>query len=102
MFRFKLALALGKHIHEIDELPDSEIVRWSLYDTLYPIDLGQLLNVYTAQICAVFGNAHLKKGSKALGTEDFMFRFGELPKTKEQTLKEQLERLNMISAHFTK
>ncbi|MEM6681813.1 MAG: hypothetical protein AAF607_06200 [Pseudomonadota bacterium] len=34
---FRLALALGKHLHEIEALPAREVMRWAAYDAQEPI-----------------------------------------------------------------
>ena len=34
---FRLALALGKHVHEIRQLPQAEVREWRFFDAIWPI-----------------------------------------------------------------
>ena len=68
-----LALALGKHLHEIESLPASEVNRWMNFYAQEPFGL-----VRDDLRCGIIGAAvtqpHLKKG-KTARPADFMPRF---------------------------
>lgn len=68
-----LALALGKHLHEIESLPASEVNRWMNFYSQEPFGL-----VRDDLRCGIIGAAitqpHMKKG-KSAKPADFMPRF---------------------------
>lgn len=68
-----LALALGKHLHEIESLPADEVLRWMNFYSQEPFGL-----VRDDLRCGIIGAAvtqpHLKKG-KTAKPADFMPRF---------------------------
>lgn len=68
-----LALALGKHLHEVESLPADEVLRWMNFYAQEPFGL-----VRDDLRCGIIGAAvtqpHLKKG-KSVKPADFMPKF---------------------------
>lgn len=66
-----LALALGKHLHEIDSLPHAELMRWMRFYAIEPFGLVRD-DLRSAIIATAAAQPHSKK---RLRVADFMPKF---------------------------
>lgn len=86
MFKFRLALALGRTIQEIDEgMSSSEFNQWLAYYHLEPFG-AERDNFHSATIATVLANIHRGKSQPPFSTEDFMLRDSET-RAKSETKK---------------
>lgn len=75
-----LALALGKHLHEIESLPQEEFARWMRFYSQEPFGLIRD-DLRHGIVAATVAAPNMKKGKKAV-PEDFMPKFRR-PKHKQ-------------------
>ena len=67
----KLSLAMGKWIHEVQELPMSELNQYMAMNTIEPIGEDRS-DIRTAYAAAVSYNIQRPRRARALKTKDFM------------------------------
>jgi len=71
VFLFRLALALGKSIREVEALGASELEEWMLFWKMDPWG-SYRDNIHAGLIAATLANIHRSKNSRAITHEDFM------------------------------
>ncbi|MCP5018060.1 MAG: DUF4035 domain-containing protein [Ketobacter sp.] len=73
-FKFKLALALGRTVQELDQtLTSTELTYWIAYDHLYPFGSARD-NIHAAMIAATIANANRGKNQPPITVDDFMLK----------------------------
>lgn len=65
-------------------MPSSELTEWAAYYRLEPFG-AERDNWHAALLCALFANAHRKKGAKAVAADAFMYRDRESQRQKNTT-----------------
>lgn len=73
MFLFRLALALGKSVREVEEFGASELGEWESYWRQEPWGPYRD-NLHAGLICSVLANIHRRSGSPEITYEDFMLK----------------------------
>lgn len=73
MFLFRLALALGKSVREVESFGASELADWEAYWKMEPWGAYRD-NIHAGLICSVLANIHRRKGAAEITYEDFMLK----------------------------
>jgi len=74
MFKFKLALALGRTVAEIDQtMTSTELSYWMVFYALHPFG-PERDNLHAAIIASTLANVNRGKNQPAFSAEDFMIK----------------------------
>lgn len=84
MFLYRLALALGKTVTELQSIPSEELTTWQAYYSLEPFGHWRT-DLNAAYICSVLASCH---GDKQSHPQKYMPDFDPLPW--QEKLKRQL------------
>lgn len=95
MFLFRLALALGKTVAELEQtIGSGELTEWAAYYSIEPF--GQWRdNWHMANLAAMLGNRWRKPSKPAVTVDDFMFKTAE--QSKQQQTRKTLAALSAVA-----
>lgn len=74
MFKFKLALALGRTVSELEQtMSCREFSQWAAFYAVHPFG-AERDNLHSAIIASTIANVHRSKGQQAVKVDDFMIK----------------------------
>ena len=89
-FIFVLALALGRDLSDIINMPLSHFNAWRSYYKVFPF--GDIRgDIQSALVSATVANVNRSRGVKAYSPADFIPEFGRQEPTQEEIIQKRIE-----------